>query len=176
MVSRCEAGLLRGTYARCRGVSTDQTTSSVVTDEGLTFGLKSWSRGQKSQSASQVCAGGVSAVIGSSDLVALTLVTAAAPGNQLSCSLPFQGWLTEGGSGVPAAELRVHIPFQGRKLVFCPTSMHQAQNALIQRGRKRSTTTKTVPMDPMPRTTASAGSTQTQSKATTTPRPINNRK
>ena len=110
MVSRCEAGLLRGTYARCRGESTDQTTSSVVTDEWLTFGLKSWSRGHKSQSASQVCAGGVSAVIGSSDLVAHTFVTAATSGNQLSCSLPFQVWLIDCVSGVPAELLRVHIP------------------------------------------------------------------
>ena len=66
--SRCDAGLLRGTYERCRGESTDQTTISVVTDEVLTFGLKSWSRGQKSQAASAVCSGGVSAVMGSSDL------------------------------------------------------------------------------------------------------------
>ena len=66
--SRCDAGLLRGTYERCRGESTDQTTINVVTDEVLTFGLKSWSRGQKSQAASAVCSGGVSAVIGSSDL------------------------------------------------------------------------------------------------------------
>ena len=48
--------------------STDQTTINVVTDEVLTFGLKSWSRGQKSQAASAVCSGGVSAVMGSSDL------------------------------------------------------------------------------------------------------------
>ena len=66
--SRCDAGLLRGTCERCRGESTDQTTISVVTDEVLTFGLKSWSRGQKSQAASSVCSGGVSAVMGSSDL------------------------------------------------------------------------------------------------------------
>ena len=45
--SRCEAGLLRGAYERCRGVSTDQTHISVVTDEVLTFGLKSWSRARK---------------------------------------------------------------------------------------------------------------------------------
>ncbi len=45
--SRCDAGLLRGTYERCRGESTDQTTINVVTDEMLTFGLKSWSRGQE---------------------------------------------------------------------------------------------------------------------------------
>ena len=69
-------------------MSTDQTTNSVVTDEVLTFGLKSWSRGQKSQAASAVCSGGVSAVMGSSDLDAHTLVTGGASGNQLSCSLP----------------------------------------------------------------------------------------
>ena len=58
---------------RCRGVSTDQTHISVVTDEALTFGLKKLSRGQKSQAASAICSGGVSAVIGSSDLDAHTL-------------------------------------------------------------------------------------------------------
>ena len=68
ITSRCEAGLLRGTYERCRGESTDQTTINVVTDEMLTLGLKSWSRGQKSQAASAVCSGGVSAVMDSSDL------------------------------------------------------------------------------------------------------------
>ena len=86
--SRCDAGLLRGTYERCRGESTDQTTINVVTDEVLTFGLKSWSRGQKSQAASAICSGGVSAVMGSSDLDAHTLVNQGALGNQLSCSLP----------------------------------------------------------------------------------------
>ena len=49
---------LCGAPGRCRGVSTDQTTISVVTDEVFTFGLKSWSRGQKSQAASAVCSGG----------------------------------------------------------------------------------------------------------------------
>ena len=44
---------------------TDQTHISVVTDEVLTVGLKSWSRGQKSQAASAMCSGGVSAVMGS---------------------------------------------------------------------------------------------------------------
>ena len=87
--SRCDAGLLRGTCERCRGESTDQTTISVVTDEVLTFGLKSWSRGQNSQAASAVCSGGVSAAMGSSDLNAPTLVSREASGNQLSCSLPF---------------------------------------------------------------------------------------
>ena len=86
--SRCDAGLLRGTYERCRGELTDQTTINVVTDEMLTFGLKSWSRGQKSQAASAICSGGVSAVMGSSDLDAHTLGSSGASGNQLSCSLP----------------------------------------------------------------------------------------
>ena len=71
-------------------MSTDQTHISVVTDEALTVGLKSWSRGQKSQAASAICSGGVSAVIGSSDLDGLTLVSGGASGNQLSCSLPFE--------------------------------------------------------------------------------------
>ena len=70
-------------------MSTDQTHISVVTDEALTVGLKSWSRGQKSQAASAICSGGVSAVMGSSDLDEHTLVSGGAPGNQLSCSLPF---------------------------------------------------------------------------------------
>ena len=61
---------------------------SVVTDEALTVGLKSWSRGQKSQAASAICSGGVSAVMGSSDLDAPTFGSRGAPGNQLSCSLP----------------------------------------------------------------------------------------
>ena len=69
-------------------MSTDQTHISVVTDEALTVGLKSWSRGQKSQAASAICSGGVSAVMGSSDLDAHTLGSGGASGNQLSCSLP----------------------------------------------------------------------------------------
>ena len=69
-------------------MSTDQTHISVVTDEALTVGLKSWSRGQKSQAASAICSGGVSAVIGSSDLDVHTLGSGGAQGNQLSCSLP----------------------------------------------------------------------------------------
>ena len=69
-------------------MSTDQTHISVVTDEALTVGLKSWSRGQKSQAASAMCSGGVSAVMGSSDLDAHTLGSRGALGNQLSCSLP----------------------------------------------------------------------------------------
>ena len=71
-------------------MSTDQTHISVVTDEALTVGLKSWSRGQKSQAASAICSGGVSAVIGSSDLDAHTLGSRGASGNQLSYSLPFE--------------------------------------------------------------------------------------
>ena len=51
-VKRDSCGALDG---RCRGVSTDQTHISVVTDEVLTVGLKSWSRGQKSQAASEIC-------------------------------------------------------------------------------------------------------------------------
>jgi len=82
IATRCDAGLLRGTYARCRGVSTDQTSTVVVTDELLTFGLKSWSRGQKSQAASALCSGGVSAVIGSSDLDEHTLASGGVSGNQ----------------------------------------------------------------------------------------------
>ena len=82
MTTRCDAGLLRGTYARCRGESTDQTSTVVITDEMLTFGLKSWSRGQKSQAASALCSGGVSAVIGSSDLDEHTLASGGVSGNQ----------------------------------------------------------------------------------------------
>ena len=66
--SRCVAGLLGGTYERCRGESTGLTYIIVAPDEKLTFGLKSWSRGQKSQDASVACSGGVSAVMGSSGL------------------------------------------------------------------------------------------------------------
>ena len=65
-------GVKRDSYGaprrRCRGVSTDQTNITVITDEAFTVGLKSWSRGQKSQAASWICCGGVSAVMGSSDL------------------------------------------------------------------------------------------------------------
>ena len=71
-------------------MSTDQTHISVVTDEALTGGLKSWSRGQKSQAASAICSGGVSAVMGSSDLDAHTFGSRGATGNQLPCSLPFE--------------------------------------------------------------------------------------
>ena len=61
-------GVMQVSYAQCSGESTDQTHISVVTGEVLTFGLKSWSSGQKSQVAYAICSGGVSAVIGSSDL------------------------------------------------------------------------------------------------------------
>ena len=71
-------------------MSTDQTHISVVTDEALTVGLKSWSRGQISQAASAICSGGVSAVIGSSDLDGLILVSGHAQGNQPYRSLPFR--------------------------------------------------------------------------------------
>ena len=54
---------------------------SVITDEMLTFGLKGWSRGQKSQAASTSCSGGVSAVIGSSDLVGHTFHPSAVHGD-----------------------------------------------------------------------------------------------
>ena len=88
IANRCDAGLLRGTYARCRGVWTDQSSTVVVTDELLTFGLKSWSRGQKSQAASALCSGGVSAVIGSSDLDAHTFRPSAALAYPRYRSLP----------------------------------------------------------------------------------------
>ena len=82
-------------------MSTDQTHISVVTDEALTVGLKSWSRGQKSQAASAICSGGVSAVMGSSDLDGPTFVSDEVEGNQLSCSLPFETKSPHAGSGVP---------------------------------------------------------------------------
>ena len=63
-------------------MSTDQTTINVVTDEVLTFGLKSWSRGQESQAASAVCSGGVSTVNGFSNLDELTMVSGHTQGNQ----------------------------------------------------------------------------------------------
>jgi len=47
-----------------------------------------WSSGLKSQATSAFCCGGVSAVMGSSDLNDHTLVSGARSGNQLSCSLP----------------------------------------------------------------------------------------
>ena len=59
ITSRCEAGLLRGTYERCRGESTDQTHISVVTDEALTVGWKLLEQGPKSQADAAICSGGV---------------------------------------------------------------------------------------------------------------------
>ena len=99
--SRCEAALLRGTYERCRGESTGLTLFIVAPDESLTNGWKLLEQGPGSQSASGVCSGGVSAVIGSSDLDALTFVSVEAHGNQLSCSLPFEPWAIHRGGGVP---------------------------------------------------------------------------
>ena len=84
--SRCEAALLRGTYERCREESTGLTLFVVASDESLTNGWKLLEQGPESQSASGACSGGVSAVMGSSDLDALTLVSDATDGNQLSCS------------------------------------------------------------------------------------------
>ena len=78
-----------GHLERCRGESTDQTHSVVVTDEKPTHGWKLLEQGPESQSASLICSGGVSAVMGSSDLDEHTLVSDQADGNQLSCSLPF---------------------------------------------------------------------------------------
>ena len=99
--SRCEAALLRGTYERCRGESTGLTLFVVAPDESLTNGWKLLEQGPGSQSASGACSGGVSAVMGSSDLDALPLVSNATDGNQLSCSLPFGGCTTHRGGGVP---------------------------------------------------------------------------
>ena len=61
----------------------------VAPDELLTDGWKLLEQGPESQSASAMCSGGVSAVMGSSDLDEHTLVTDDANGNQLSCSLRF---------------------------------------------------------------------------------------
>ena len=73
----------------------------VAPDESLTNGWKLLEQGPESQSASGVCSGGVSAVMGSSDLDAVTLVSDPTEGNQLSCSLPFGGCTAHRGSGVP---------------------------------------------------------------------------
>ena len=70
----------------------------VAPDESLTNGWKLLEQGPESQSASGVCSGGVSAVMDSSDLDALTLVSDAIERNQLSCSLPF-------GAARPIVEL-----------------------------------------------------------------------
>ena len=91
--TRCEADLLRGTYARCRGVSTDQTTLMSSQTNCSRLGEK-LEQGPERQAASAECSGGVSADIGSSDLDEYTLVTDEAMDNQLSCSLPL--WSTTG--------------------------------------------------------------------------------
>ena len=69
----------------------------VAPDESLTNGWKLLEQGPESQSDSGVCSGGVSAVMGSSDLDALTLVRDATDGNQLSCSLPFRPYPSDVG-------------------------------------------------------------------------------
>ena len=91
--TRCEADLLRGTYARCRGVSTDQTTLMSSQTNCSRLGEK-LEQGPARQAASDECSGGVSADIGSSDLDEYTLVTDEAIDNQLSCSLPL--WSSAG--------------------------------------------------------------------------------
>ena len=73
--SRCEAGLLRGTYERCRGESTVLTHISVITDEALTVGWKLLEQGPKSQATSETCSVGPSSLIDASDLDGLTLVS-----------------------------------------------------------------------------------------------------
>ena len=62
----------------------------VAPDELLTNGWKLLEQGPESQFASAICSGGVSAVMGSSDLDTSTLVSDEADGNQLSCSLPIR--------------------------------------------------------------------------------------
>ena len=101
MGSRCEATLLRGTSERCRGESTGLTLFVVAPDELLTNGWKLLEQGPESQSASAICSGGVSAVMGSSDLDEHTLVSDDGNGNQLSCSLPFGAGTPHPGNGVP---------------------------------------------------------------------------
>jgi len=76
-----------GAPQRCRGESTGLTPIVVAPDEKLTVGLKSWSRGQKSQRASVICCGGVSTIIGASDLDAGSFIGQGRSGNQRSCSL-----------------------------------------------------------------------------------------
>ena len=73
----------------------------VAPDEWLTYGWKLLEQGPESQSASAFCSGGVSAVMGSSDLDAHTLVSDGADGNQLSCSLPVGAEAIHVGDGVP---------------------------------------------------------------------------
>ena len=98
--TRCGASLRKGTYERRKGESTGLTHIFVAPDEMLTFGLKSWSRGQKSQDASTTYSGGVSTVIGTSDLDVHTLVSGRAFGNQPSCSLPGGPALIKSRNGV----------------------------------------------------------------------------
>ena len=74
--------LLRGTYERCRGESTDLTDSSVVTDEKPTDGWKLLEQGPKSQATSKTRWVGPSSVIDASDLIAVNLVSGRAQGNQ----------------------------------------------------------------------------------------------
>ena len=112
--TRCGASLLGGTYERRKGESTGLTHIFVAPDEMLTFGLKSWSRGQKSQDASTTCSGGVSTIIGTSDLDVHTLVSGRACGNQPSCSLPGGPALIKSGNGV--AMLRITQPKRRRQL------------------------------------------------------------
>ena len=92
---------LRGTWHGANGVPIGVTFRSTRQRTSLTDEWKLLEQGPESQSASGVCSGGVSAVMGSSDLDALTLVSDEAGGNQLSCSLPFGASPTHGGSGVP---------------------------------------------------------------------------
>ena len=73
----------------------------VAPDELLTNGWKLLEQGPESQSASAICSGGVSAVMGSSDLDKHTLVSDDGNGNQLSCSLHFAAGTPHPGNGVP---------------------------------------------------------------------------
>ena len=77
-------GHLRRCKRECRSVwrSVDayQRTS-------LTGGWKLLEQGPESQAASAICSGGVSAVMGSSDLDGPTFGSRGASGNRLSCSL-----------------------------------------------------------------------------------------
>ena len=62
--------------------------------------LRLLEQGPESQSASAICSGGVSTVIGSSDLDVHTLVSGRAFGNQPSCSLPGGPALIKSRNGV----------------------------------------------------------------------------
>ena len=66
-----------------------RTSACLPKDQPRSF-MRLLEQGPESQSASAVCSGGVSAVMGSSDLDAHTLFSGGASGNQLSCSLPFE--------------------------------------------------------------------------------------